>query len=564
MDIISNKNRFIAGTSPCRHNSGQAGFLFLLLLSLLFCRNQSTYASEEKILFNIKGFIVEGNTLLAETPLYDDPESPFNKFPTIQTVLEGFIGSGKTYEELEHIIEEARNALEITYHELGYPTVLVNIPDQTLDDGFVRLQVIESVVRRVRVTGNRYFTMEKILRDLPTLQEGEILYLPHLQEELMLANRNPDLRVEPLLIPGKEFGTVDVELKVKDQMPLHGSLELNNRASANTTDLRLNGMLSYDNLWQQDHSLSLQYQTAPQDTKEVQVLAASYVLPTPWNDDHRLAFFSVWSDSDTAFGEGFQTKGKGYIFGSRYVMPLLPYNLYSHNISVGIDYKDFEEVVQFDTETLITPVTYMPLTFSYSSSLQGKTGVTYFSSSLNMSFRDAVSDQDEFAIKGFKARSNYIYLTSGIERMQKLPWKSSLYIKINGQLSDQPLISNEQFSAGGMDSVRGYKESSSAGDDAFHTTIELVGPDLAEVVELSLTDKTKINPYIFYDMASLAVKDPLPGQHGSTNLQGAGLGLRGAIGKYFEYETDWAWALRSQGNVESGDTMFNFKLKARF
>ena len=534
------------------------GAFSLLLLGLFFFR-AGVVSAEEVQHFTIKGFIVEGNTLLPDKPVseeYDD--SPSFDTLSVQEILEDFLGPDKSAE----VIEAARDKLERSYHEQGYPTVLVNIPEQTVEDGFVKLQVVESVIRRVRVTGNRYFTMENILKDVPTLQEGEIIYLPHLQEELALVNRNPDLRVEPVLLPGKRFGTVDVELKVTDKLPLHGSLELNNRASADTSPLRLNGVLRYDNLWQKEHSVSVQYQTAPLQTSEVQVVAGSYVMPTPWNDDHRLAFFSVWSDSQTAFGEGFQMIGSGYIFGARYVMPLAPYKLYSHNISLGIDYKNFKETSSFFSENVKTPISYMPLNFSYNSTLPDKGGMTSFSAALNMSMRGLVADQSEFEIKRYKARADYILLTAGVERRQKLPAKCNLFVKLDGQLADQPLISNEQFTAGGMDTVRGYKESSAAGDSGVHATVELSGPDMAEF--LKLAGKADLYPYFFYDWATLQIKEPLPGQESFIVLDSVGFGLRGRIMQHLDYEMNWAVALRDHAPTEAGHDYFGFKLKTFF
>ena len=331
-------------------------------LPMLSAAQPAQTEEEAAATFDIQGFIVEGNTLLPDQPLDDDPESPLKGIPTIQSELEGFIGANKTVDD----IEKARASLEETYHKQGYPTVLVNIPEQTLENDMVRLEIIESTIRRVRITGNEYFTMENILTDMPTLRQGEVLNLPHLQEELMMVNRNADMRVEPVLTPGKDFGTVDVELKVKDSSPLHGSLELNNRNSSDTTELRLNGVIRYDNLWQEEHSVSGQFQTSPLDTDEVQVISASYVLPTPWHDDHRLAFFSVWSDSNTAFGEGFQMIGSGFILGARYVMPLQPLDDFSHNISAGLDYKDFDETASFFDDDLKTPITYLPFNLTYS------------------------------------------------------------------------------------------------------------------------------------------------------------------------------------------------------
>lgn len=539
--------------------------LFLALLTvaapLLSAAIPAQAEDEAVATFDIQGFIVEGNTLLPDHPLDDDPNSPLKAFPTIQSELEGFIGTAKTVDD----IEKARASLEEAYHKQGYPTVLVNIPEQTLENGMVRLDIVESTIRRVRITGNEYFTRENILTDMPTLRQGEVLNLPHLQEELMMVNRNGDMRVEPTLTPGKEFGTVDVELKVKDSRPLHGSLELNNRNSNDTTDLRLNGVLRYENLWQKEHSVSAQFQTSPQDTDEVQVLSASYVLPTPWHDDHRLAFYSVWSDSNTAFGEGFQMIGSGFIFGARYVMPLQPLGDFSHNISTGVDYKDFDETTSFFDDDLKTPITYLPFSLSYSGLYSGETHSTQFNIGVNMAFRDMVTDQREFEVKRYHARADYIYLTAGVEHERKLPWETSAFVKVGGQLADQPLISNEQFSTGGMESVRGYKESSSAGDNAIHSTVELRGPDLGVMVPALASIPFKAEPFAFYDIANLTVIDPLSGQEGNTNIQGTGVGLRGSVSEHVDYETDLAWALRDQGdNVEAGDTMVYFKVKSKF
>jgi hemolysin activation/secretion protein len=503
---------------------------------------------EGTAVFEIRVFELAGNSIF-----------PAGK---LQETVKPFTGSGKTAAD----VEKARDAIEKLYHDAGYPAVLVNIPEQTIKDGIVKLQVIESRIGRVKVSGNRYFTTEKIMRDLPSFRSGEVLYVPKVQEEIGRLNRNQDLKVEPVMAPGKEPGTVDVELKVADRLPLHGYLELNNRASPDTKPLRLNAMLRYDNLWQRDHSISLQYQTSPQDMSEVQAVSASYVLPAPWEKSHLLALYGIWSDSDTAFGQGFEVVGKGEIFGLRYVIPLPPYKLYAHNITVGLDYKNLKETLGFTTEireTTHTPVTYMPLSFSYSASLQDEWGGTnQFSGGLNLSFRGLVSDQREFEVKRFKGMANYFYFTTGIQRAQKLPGGMGLFAKVDGQVASGPLISSEQYAAGGMESVRGYKESEALGDNALHGTVELSLPD--PLRRFGFGKWFQMTPYFFYDIAMLFIREPLPSQDRRVNLQGAGAGFRGSITKYLEYEFDWAVALSKADPTPKHDSRYYFRLKALF
>ena len=126
---------------------------------------------------------------------------------------------------------------------------------------------------------------------------GSVPYFPLVQQQMADANRAADLRVVPVLRAGKTPGTVETELKVEDKLPLHASLELNNYASANTTPLRLTGMVRYDNLWQKEHSLSMQYQTSPGDMEQVKVLSGTYLMPLA-GSDNQLALYSVVSRSN--------------------------------------------------------------------------------------------------------------------------------------------------------------------------------------------------------------------------------------------------------------------------
>jgi hemolysin activation/secretion protein len=82
-------------------------------------------------------------------------------------------------------------------------------------------------------------------------------------KDIVGLNQWPDRRVTPALRACVTPGTVDVDLNVEDKAPFHGSLELNNRRSPNTTGSRLIGTARYDNLWQLGHSFSFTYQVAP-------------------------------------------------------------------------------------------------------------------------------------------------------------------------------------------------------------------------------------------------------------------------------------------------------------
>jgi hemolysin activation/secretion protein len=179
-----------------------------------------------------------------------------------------------------------------------------------------------------------------------------------------------------------------------------------------------------------------------------------------------------------------------------------------------------------------------------------------------MSFRGLVADQEKFQEKRFESRGNYIYLTAGVERTQPLPLGFGLFGKVDGQIADQPLISNEQYLAGGLKSVRGYKETEATGDDGLHATIELSTPDLVGFTPWN--ERAGITPYIFYDFAWLKLKEPLPGEDKNTDLQGVGVGLRGFFTQYFDFELAWGVALAKTDQTDQGDSDVYFVVKGEF
>jgi hemolysin activation/secretion protein len=501
-------------------------------------------SGQQEQTFTIKRFIIEGSALFSDEDL--------------KKQVKQFIGRRRTAAD----VEGARDALERYFHDQGYPTVMVNIPEQAVQNKVIKLDIIENRVGTVTVSGNNWFSTEKILRELPAIALGQVIKLQQLQLEANQLNRNPDFKMVPEMLPGKAPESVDMTLKVTDQMPLHGSLELNNRSSHDTTDLRLNASLHYDNLWQREHSFSAQYQISPEKPSEVQVVSGSYTLPAPWDRDDKVVVYGVLSNTETASAAGFNNLGKGNIIGTRVILPLHSIGDYSHTAVLGVDYKDFAETVGLaGTGGVKSPISYLPFSLAYNASCRDDNGVTSFNAAVNMSFRGAVADPREFEDKRYKARGNYISMTAGVERSQKLPGEFTLLAKLDGQLTDQPLIANEQYTSGGVESARGYRESEASGDNALHGVFELAGPDLLKKIG---KEKFTLIPYIFYDGAGLWVKEPLPGQEPLVGLEGIGFGLRGTLFGSLDYQTDLGFALLETNRTAVGDSVLHFKVKWQF
>ena len=161
-------------------------------------------------------------------------------------------------------ITQAASDLQMEYRNRGYPTVNVTIPPQQLTNGIVKIRVFQGRLAEILVTQNHYFSSNNVMRALPGLHTNMILVGPVFQAELDRANANQDRQIYPVLEPGLQENTTTLRLQVKDRLPLHAKVDFNNLSSPGTPDLRINTSASYQNLWQLEHSIGLQYSFSPE------------------------------------------------------------------------------------------------------------------------------------------------------------------------------------------------------------------------------------------------------------------------------------------------------------
>ena len=468
-----------------------------------------------------------------------------------------FLGPGRTSED----VESARAAVEAIYKEKGFQTVTVEIPDQDARAGIIVLRVSENKVGRLRVKGSRYFSLEQIKKSAPSLAEGTLPNFNDVTRDIVALNTWSDRRVTPTLRAGVEPGTVDIDLEVKDTSPLHGSIELNNRYSPDTTPLRLNAGLSYSNLWQAGHTVGFNFQIAPENPDDAKVYSAYYQMRFSKLPQLSLVFQGTKQDSNVSTLGGAAVAGRGEILGVRAIVTLPPLENFYHSLTLGYDHKSFDENVLFGLVTTQTPITYDPLSIAYSATWAPKGSVTELNASANFHFRGLGADQAEFDSKRFGSDGSYFYLRGDLAHTRDLPGGFELYSLVQGQASGQPLVNSEQFSGGGLHTVRGYLESTALGDNALMGTLELRTPSMLGWVK---KPGNEWRLYAFLDAGVLTLNDPLPEQASRFELASYGLGSSFQLLGSLNGSIDAGVPLIGQGVTSPHELLFTFRLWADF
>ena len=506
--------------------------------------SKGAVAKELELRFNVFEFKIDGNTVL--------------NTGKIEEAVYPFLGEAKTFED----VEKARQALEKTYQDAGYLTVSISIPQQEVGDGLVKLLVTEGKVERLRVTESKYTSLAEVKSRVTEFEEGKVPNFPVAQQQLGTVNRGQNRLVTPILRPGKSSGKVEVDLKVQDQLPLHGSLELNDKYSKDTSHTRLNGSVRYENLWQKDHSIGISFQVSPENLNETKVISGTYLIPR-MNGDYFAAYGVISKSSISTVGD-INVIGNGYIAGARYIHPLPQLDNYFQSLTFGADYKNFKETVKTGAEDFQTPIAYSSALLgydgTYQSTGQSKSFQTQLNMTLNLGLR-GLNSQEEFRNKRFLAEPNYGYLKFDIKHTQKLAYNWSLQAKLGGQLANDPLISAEQFTVGGADSVRGYTESAALGDNGVSASAELRTPPLIKFVKNAwLADTIKeLYGYTFIDYGHVNIYEPI-GQKASSDIASVGLGIKLKATKGLFANVDYANVLRDLGDTKQGDDRLHFRL----
>ncbi|CAL76065.1 conserved hypothetical protein; putative signal peptide;putative hemolysin activation/secretion protein [Bradyrhizobium sp. ORS 278] len=449
----------------------------------------------------------------------------------VEAAVYPFLGPGRSAED----VEKARAALEKAYHDRGLQTVGVSIPEQDATRGFVVLKVAENKVGRLRVKGSRYFDLAKIKESAPSLKEGTVPDFKAVTRDIVSLNQWPDRRVTPALRAGVTPGTVDVDLNVEDTYPLHGSYEINNRQSPSTSALRSSIVLHYDNFWQRGDSANVSYQEASLNRKDAMVVSGSYLARTD-RDWLNVLLYGVKSWSSVATVGGANVIGPGQVIGARAVITLPAKGDLVHNISLGADYKNFAQTLSLAGGSFSSPVNYVPMVASYGATWKIENALTQLNVAITGGTRGIGSSLQEFDAKRFNATPSFIHLKADLSHTQDLPGGMQLFAKVQGQIADQPLVSSEQFSLGGQDTVRGYLESEALGDYGTAGTLEIRSPDVTPYFQQKLENPmgAPINFnlfndwrfYVFADAGRAKIIDPLPDQQSRFDLASYGVGTR--------------------------------------
>ncbi|TXI80637.1 MAG: ShlB/FhaC/HecB family hemolysin secretion/activation protein [Flavobacteriales bacterium] len=510
-----------------------------LFLAILAAFSLAAHAESSPGSFAVRGYVVEGNALLA-------PDE-------VEATLHPYTGDAVDFAT----IQAAVGALEKHFADAGYGLVKIVLPEQDIEDGRVRLRVVESRIGRIFVDGNRHFSEANVLASVPGLSEGGRPNMREIDAQLRVANENAAKQTNVVVRRGVREGEVDALLRVADENPLRFAVLADNTGprdqdnSYTTGQARVGAVIQHSNLFDRDHALSMQVITSPGHVSDVKIFGAGYRIPLYASGDaleFAYGYSNVNSGKLTTAAGSYGISGSGHLFVAKYEQFLPKVGEWLPKLTYGLDYRIYTNNVTPDGggESLIPNAEVHPFSLTYSGNAR-LAGQEFWGSLAWVHNIPGGKDgtTDDFTKPGGRqaATASYQLWRYSFGMTQTLPADWQLKGAVQGQHTSNALISGEQFGAGGMDSVRGFNERAVSNDYGTRGALELYTPDLGALMNLS---EVRARALLFYDAAWLRRNHALPGEIKSQNISSYGVGLRFGFAKNLSARLDFA-------SVDHGD-----------
>jgi hemolysin activation/secretion protein len=490
--------------------------------------------------FEIRRFTVEGNTVLAGA--------------RIDAILAPYTGTARSFADLQAAVA----ALQAAYAQAGFGAVTVALPEQAVASGTVRLEVVEARLRNVKVEGLTHADEGNIRRSLPSLQAGATPNTDDLAREIRLANENPAKRVS-VDLKSEASGQIDAIVAVLDERPWRVGASIDDTGTPTTGRNRVGVFYQHANVTDLDHVATLQYLTSPEQPSDVTIAALNYRVPLPSFGDS-IDVFAVYANVDSGVvGDLFNVRGSGTTVGVRYNKNLRPTASYQHRWLYGLEQRRIENRVGpvGGSPDLVPSVTLHPASIGYAGTWSGDGRQLDFSGTGVRNIPGgALGGSADFAAARAGASARYLIFRYAANLVQTLPSDWQLRVAVDGQYTQDALVSAEQFGIGGRDSVRGFDERELTNDLGNRVTLEIQTPNIGE----QLIPGAAARALVFADQGWLRRNHPLPGEVVHSHISSVGVGLRLAMASSWNVRVDAAHVTEGAGVRPRGDERLHFSI----
>ena len=422
----------------------------------------------------------------------------------IQAITAEYLNKDITVSDLYQMLGKINNL----YAEGGFVTCKAFLPPQKVTGGVIRILLVEGKTGKVSVTGNKTTTTDYIKRRIE-LPSGQVENLNHLNDKLTYFNGTNDVQVRVMLEAGQEPGTTDFVLQVYEPQQLNHTIFTDNAGNYSSGTYRAGYFYNVKSLTGNRDSLTMGTIWA----EGLKSFSAVYNIPVSPSGTQLSLAYSCNATKIVRGDYEDMSKGHSTAYSATLRQPWVVND--TTRSEVGLEYNLQNSKTDFMIDgSRINWVDDMTrdLTPYFSHTTYGKSHIFYQ--------KHSYTAMGSYHGKGYKDNAVHMYKVNAYYQ-KAYKHGQMISARVDAQLEQRNnLPSSKEFYIGGMNSVRGYRESFLSGDRGFSSSLEYQFP---------ISKDRKHNMFFFYDYGII-------GDEGETGfddrvLQSVGLGIKSSWNK---------------------------------
>ena len=482
-------------------------------------------AQGEAITFELKRIVTDESAVLTDAEL--------------DAIIKPYQGQRVQLSDIYTIVDKI-NAL---YSEKGYVTCRAFLPPQTIEDGTVKLLLIEGKTGNTLVAGNKY-TKTKYITNRLHLAEGEIANVKQLNKDLLLFNATNSTQLRIVLKAGEKPGTTDYEITAYEPKRDNWTIFEDNAGSESSGEYRTGLFFNTKSLSGNCDALSLGT-VLSEGTKAATVMYSRSLgrSGTKMN--------LLYSTNATEVIKGdYEDKIKGHAnsYAIGLVQPLLVNETTRTELSLDFNRQSSKTDWLEGFRRNMVDDTVQDVALGFAMTNYGTSHVFYQKHSYVSGHSESTPDMFSESSQNFG-----FYKFNGM--YQKLYAAGQMWnLRADAQWSgSEGMVSSRQFYMGGMYSVRGYKENYLGGDSGFTFSAEYAVPVINK----------NTSAFTFFDYGHVYGNGQSDDQHNV--LASVGLGLRSTINQYCSAALTLGIPLQREFSAEKvSSTRLHFIVSGQF
>ncbi len=464
------------------------------------------------------------------------------------------------------MLEKITSIITRYYRQKGFFLARAYIPEQTVKDGIVKISVMESALGIVAFDGNDLYADELLKQPFENII-GQAVFKDDIESALYTLSDYPGLEVKGIFGPGTQPGTAALLVRV-DEAAIEGFVSVDNYGSVFTGENRIHFSYVINNAFGMADFLAFNLlpTLSPQNALYADVLYSLPVISSSYRAGGGLQMnqFEVGGDlkdlniaGDTLVAYGFFSK---QFIRSRTERLMANTGLYLKSAisKVGGNVSSEDKLTVIDFEGFYSGINPWLARSYHESSLHLSVGLGDFLGS-TPSGGDALSSRTTGS--GKKAGGDFMKINFSYFNLYKINELQSLLFRFDAQHTSDILMSLEQYSLGGVNSVRAYPTAEVLVDKASFFSFEWI---VSTSPDYQLPWIKNLNTSVYLDYAKGTVIDPLVNEVATATLGGIGLGFETRPNKKFKARVDLTLSSIGDKPSDNQSLPFYFRMEYRF